>query len=74
MAKYIAISERGNDNWTKEFDELDKAIAYSKDCWNRLTDSEKKKCKEYVLESVNADEEAPDHFDGDVVWSPETEE
>ena len=53
------------DEWfsTKE-EALDAALA----TWQHLTDREKaRKSAFYVLESVNPDPEAPNHFDGDVI-------
>ena len=74
--KYIVIDEQRNgcgDTFTKEFEKKEDAIKEAKDQWYYLTASEKKKRIVYALESVNPDEDAPDHFDGNYVWHCEEE-
>ena len=74
--KYIVFDEYQNgsgDTFTREFDEKEKAIAEAKFQWGHLTATEKKHRIVYAMESVNPDEDAPDHFDGDYVWHCETE-
>lgn len=45
-----------------------KALAWAEYSWGMLTDREKKeRTAFYVLESVNPDEDAEDHFDGDPI-------
>lgn len=66
--KYILIDETKTDIFTKEFDTELGALAAAKYEWEHLTESEKKdRVAFYVLKSVNPDEEAENHFDGDVV-------
>lgn len=66
--KYIVIDTRKNDEFTKEFDKADEAIKFADYEWSRMTSHDKKECAAYyVLESVNPDEDADDHFDGNPV-------
>lgn len=66
--KYIVITEKGNDIFDKEFDNYQKAIDEAREDWKRMSKADQKNTKAfYVLESVNPDEEAEDHFDGDIV-------
>lgn len=73
--KYIVIDERKDgtgDIFTEEFEILDEAIQSAKDQLAHMTDREKEQRRVYVLESVNPDEEAPDHLDGNPVWEHES--
>lgn len=66
--KYLVIDERKNDEFVEEFDKKEEAIAFADDEWERMVKADKDKTVAYyVLESVNEDEEAEDHFDGDIV-------
>lgn len=66
--KYIIIDERKNDWFTEEFESKDEAIKTAKSDWDRRTAYDKKRTEAYyVLESVNPDEDADDHFDGDII-------
>lgn len=68
--KYIVIDEREHDWFTKEFENEEDAIKEATEEWNRMSDADKAHCKSfYVLESVNPDEEADDHLDGDYIWA-----
>lgn len=74
---YIVIDEPRNgsgDVWTKEFEDEHQAIEEAKDQWYHLTASERKNRRVYVLKSVNPDEEAPDHLDGDYVYECDKED
>lgn len=69
--KYIVIDRRkdGTGDWfTSEHDDKQEAMKQAASDWNHLTYREKKAREIFVLESVNPDEEAPDHFDGNPVW------
>jgi len=70
--KYIVSDEPRNytsgDIFNDEFDTLDQAISAADNQWSHLTFNEKKARTIYVLESINPDEEAPDHFDGMPIW------
>ena len=69
--KYITIKttkDYTGDQYDKEFDSREAAIDEAVMLWNHLTDSDKKKETVFVMESVNPDEDAEDHFDGDVFW------
>lgn len=65
--KYIYCYVDGDmDN--KEFDSKEAAIEYGDYMWDHHTDKEKKKCEAcYILESANPDEDAENHFDGDIL-------
>ena len=67
--KYLVIDERLVDTFTTEFETKKEALAEAEWKWNRLTEIEKKNHVKafYVLESVNPDEEAEDHFDGNPI-------
>lgn len=66
--RYIVINERKNDFFTEEFESKDEAINSAKYDWNRRTEHDKKYTERfYVLESVNSDVDAEDHFDGDII-------
>ena len=68
--KYIVIDQRKDgvgDIFTEEFESLETAKERAVACWHHLTDREKRKREIYVLESVNPDENALDHFDGNPV-------
>ena len=65
--KYIFRHISGDED-NKEFNNKEEAIEYADYIWRLLTETEKKKCEAfYVLESVNPDEEAENHYDGDWV-------
>lgn len=69
--KYIVVDEKRNgfgDEFTREFDDRNDAIEEAKNQWYYLTKSEKKVRKVYVIESVNPDEDAMDHMDGNFIW------
>jgi len=57
-----------NDIYTVEFDSKEDAIKYGDEDWSTFTRREKKECQDcYILESINPDEEAENHYDGDYV-------
>lgn len=56
------------DHFEEEYETLEEAIENAERQWGHLTDLDKKKRTVYVLESINPDEEAQDHFDGDILW------
>lgn len=66
--KYLVIDEKGMDTFVKEFETKEEAIQEADAEFERLTAYDKKQRNAfYVLESVNPDEEADDHFDGDII-------
>lgn len=68
MAKYIIVDGRDHEEWTIEFDNREEAIKELMSEWECLSKYDKENVKYmYVLESVNQDEEAPDHFEGEYV-------
>jgi len=69
--RYIVVDERidgTGDQFNIEFDDLEEAISEAKSQWNHLTIREKGQRKISVLESINPDEEAENHYDGNIVW------
>ena len=69
--KYLVINEQlfGSFDWeVKEFSKRAKAIAQAKEDWRTMSIIERKRFNVYVLESVNPDEEADNHFDGDIIY------
>ena len=70
MAKYILMDETINngDVFTQEFNDVTKAIETGNKEWAIMTAHDKNHTSAfYVLESVNPDENADDHFDGNYV-------
>lgn len=65
--KYILIDTKGCDTFTKEFDSKEEAIKTGDQDFAYLTKNDKKNREFYLLESVNPDEDAENHFDGDVI-------
>lgn len=66
--KYIVVDEKENDVFTKEFDSKEEAIKYADIDYDRMSESDKAKRKAYyILESVNPDEDAENHFDGNII-------
>lgn len=66
--KFIIIDDCGTDLYTEEFNDREQAVNQAKAEWNRLRDYDKsKRTAFYVLESVNPDEDAEDHLDGDPI-------
>lgn len=62
--KYLFIY----DNDVEEFETKEEAIERADAVWSRASEGDKKSCTEcYILESVNPDEDADDHWDGDYV-------
>ena len=66
--KYLVIDQRKYDEFVEEFSTKEEAIAFADDEWERMAKADKDSTVAYyILESVNEDEEADDHFDGDIV-------
>ena len=68
--KYVTVEEHDNgygDTFTDEFDNPNEAIEQAEYIWNHLTRNEHTKTLVYVLESVNPDEEADNHLDGNII-------
>ena len=70
--KYIVFDEMKNgtgDIFSTEHETKEEAIAAAQRQWEHLTFREQRQRNVYVLESVNPDEDAMDHFDGNTVWT-----
>ena len=70
IMKYVIVDERDNgQGFYEEYDSREKAIQEADKEWNRYTTAEEKRHTTafYILESVNPDEDAPNHFDGNDV-------
>ena len=66
--KYIIWNEINHDVFTKEFNTKEEAIKQAHYDWNKMATSDKKRSSSFfVLESVNPDEEAENHYDGDII-------
>lgn len=66
--KYIIVDKTNGDEFTKEFDNKEKAIKEAKIEWSYLSAHDREKTEAfYVLESVNPNEDAENHFDGNIV-------
>lgn len=59
---------KNGDEFTKEFDTKEEAINFADNIWNHLSNYDKKHREAfYVLETTNPDEDAENHFDGDII-------
>ena len=70
--RYVVIDSRKDgigDLFNLEFESLDEALTVADRQWCCLTSTEKNRRTVFVLRSVNPDEDAEDHFDGDVMWA-----
>lgn len=66
--KYIVMDYKSGELFTEEFATEAEAIEAAEAEWNNLSEHDKAKRDEYfVLESINPDEEAENHLDGDIV-------
>lgn len=66
--KYLVIEETETDCFVEEYATRQEAVMEADDRWRKMTYYDKKRAKSfYVLESVNPDEDAPDHLDGDPI-------
>lgn len=63
--KYIIIDDYKGDCFSSEFNTAEEAIKQADIEWAHLTEKEKRnRTAFYVLESVNPDEDAENHYDG----------
>ena len=65
--KYLVMrkQKRSMDEEINEFNTLEEAIKFSDSEFNYLCESDRKNCEYFfILESVNPDENAEDHYDG----------
>ena len=65
--KYLVVYATRGDEFVEEFDNKEEAFKNADYQWSHLTRNEKRDCEFYVLESVNPDEEAENHMDGDIL-------
>ena len=66
--KYIVMDYRDGELFTEEFDSEEEAIVAAEYDWEHLADKEKMHRESFfVLESINPDEEAENHLDGNIV-------
>ena len=67
--KYVLIDwVKDGDMFTEEFETAEKAVESASYEWEHLSESDKnRRSYFYVLESDNPDEDAEDHFDGNIV-------
>lgn len=66
--KYILVDQSKTDSFDKEFDDLNEAIRIGNTDFGYLTDHDKKqRTGLYLLESVNPDESAENHYDGEII-------
>lgn len=64
--KYVLIDVSRDDQFEKEFDNLEEALKQGELDFAKITSADH--CTEfYLLESINPDEEAENHFDGNVI-------
>lgn len=70
--KYIVIDARKigtGDTFITEHETAADAIQEAQKQWDHLTTPERRKRKIYVLESVNPEEDAHDHYDGNLIYT-----
>jgi len=66
--KYLVIDDCGTDFWVEEFETTEEAIEYADREFENMTSRDKTRRRSfYVLESVNPDEDADDHYDGNPI-------
>lgn len=66
--KHIVMDYRDGELFTEEFETEAEAIEAAEAEWNHLSESDKKHRESFtVLKSINPDEEAENHLDGDIV-------
>lgn len=67
--KYVIVDQTKHDMFIEEFETREEAIKAATKEWNHMSAFDQKHREAYyVLESHNPDEEAEDHFDGDIIW------
>ena len=72
--KYLSINEYRDRTKTdfhmnvEEFETAEEALEDAKATWNGMWDIDRKKFTVYAMESVNQDEDAEDHYDGNPFW------
>lgn len=66
--KYVVVDYTNGDDFNTEHETKEQALACAEEKWSHLTEKEKKRRESFfVLESENPDEEAENHFDGDII-------
>ena len=67
--KYLVVDElKRMDTFIDEYNNKEEAIQAAKRDFDMLVDTDKKeRMNFFVLESVNPDEEAENHWDGDII-------
>lgn len=66
--KYIIMDFKDGDFFTDEFENKQEALQEAEEQWEQLTErDQQRRTAFYVLESINPDEDAPDHYDGQIV-------
>ncbi len=72
--RYVLVDQvRNSYLFSKEFDTKEEAVRKASIEWAKMTEHDKRRRESfYVLESINPDEEAENHFDGTPVWEAKT--
>ena len=66
--EYIYITGKKGNEWSEEYFTKKEAINAANYEWDHMCEADKKSIDyAYILKSVNPDEDAPDHFDGDII-------
>lgn len=66
--KYVVVDCKNGDMFDTEHETKEQALACAEEKWSHLTKEEKKDRESFfVLKSENPDEEAENHFDGDII-------
>lgn len=66
--KYIIMDFKDGGFFSDEFGTKEGALQEAEEQWKQLTEYDQRHRKAfYVLESINPDEDASDHYDGNIV-------
>lgn len=66
--KFVVYEEKNGDAFTREFATAEEAIKAAQYDWDALSNHDKKSYDEFfVLETINPDEDAENHYDGNIV-------
>ena len=66
--KYIIMDFKDGGFFSDEFSTKEEALQEAEEQWKQLTEYDQRHRKAfYVLENINPDEDASDHYDGNIV-------
>ena len=66
--QYVLVDNRDGDIFVGEYETQEEAVKAGEDMFSRFSDYDKKHREEFfVFKSLNPDEDAENHYDGDIV-------